>query len=75
MQFTVLTPLHCEQAVKHYQIPHVKQREGRHHPHLLSRTVSRKLHVREQLAVQMAHREDLGKSHLLIAAWSLEETI
>lgn len=69
------SPLHCEQAVKHYQIPHVKQRGVRRHSHLLSRIVSRKLQVREQLAVQMAETEDLGKSHLLTAAWSWEETI
>lgn len=68
-------PLHCEQAVKHYQIPHVKQRGGRRHPHLLSRIVSRKLQVREQLAVQMAGTENSGRSHLLTAARTGEETI
>lgn len=59
---------HCEQAVKHYQIPHIKQRGGRHHLHLLSRIVSRKLQVREQLAVQMAGTEDSWRSYLLNAA-------
>lgn len=46
--------LHYEQPVKHNQFPQAKWRGGRHQPHLLSRVASRKLTVREQLAVQMA---------------------
>lgn len=56
--------LHCEQPVKHNQIPHAKQRGGRRQPHLLSRIASGKLIVREQLAAQMVETGRFGEKPL-----------